>query len=1055
MVRAPGRVPGHVPPPRRSLLTKHPRAPGLACLILLTSALASPAAAATVSCTASDLCSASANPCTITATRDVGDGCVLDFGARDVVLSGALQSATTSGSFTVRAGSLTLAAGRIRSTGPSGAAGGNVTLEVAGALVLSGSGPTLDVSGAANGGVLTVTAGSIDVRAGSVAADGTGSGACGGAIFLHATTGTLSLAAPVHATGNLFCAGGFMDLSGDDVIVATTLNAGGGDYPGGIQLTANVGDVTITGAGLLKASGDQIELGDGGDGGPLVITAESGDVSIQGALSTDGATPEGEGGEVSIVAGGRVDIAAQISAQGNGGGSDGGSVAVDAGGDVAITANVRVSGGSDAGGGEIDVRSDGVISVATGKLVQASGGSFGGGAITLRDASRIDVAGTLEARGAVGNGGFVTLQACRANVAGTLDTGSGGGGLSGANAIQAGLITVTNTGRLLATPCNSAVSGGCNGLTLTAGTPAIDPLASISPAPTLTIDPSLGSCCGNTTLEPGETCDDGNALGCDGCSHLCQLETTPACPSDGNECTQDCSPTAGCTYAPRHGQTCSDDGNACTADVCSTAAVCTHPIRLCNDGVACTIDSCVAGVGCVATPDDTRCDDAESCTSDSCTGAGCTHQSAPDGVACSDGSLCTTEDTCVGGVCTPQGPPLRCDDDNPCTTDGCFPLMGCNYEEHPELCPCGGSAGPAPAGTTCADGNDCSQGDHCDGAGTCVPGPVCPDDGNACTAETCLQLGTKELCLSMDDACVTDCSAQSNGTPCSDGSACTTGSCQNGSCTAAPVACGDGDPCTGGDYCVSILGCRSGAPPLDEPMCTPSDGLDAFTCYTAKTDRTGPPFGPVFGLPITDRFGSARADVRKHDGLCLPVSVAGDDPTAPVHADKLGGYLVRLRDPLPSAAVRTSVPVHSAFGSVRLDLKKIDGALVPAALDTTTPPGPPVPPDPDFFACYKAMITPGETKFTPLFGIPIVDAFGPLTVDVARPTRLCSPADVNGSDPTAPSHPGQLLCFQVRPSSGTPRFVKRSGVFLGSALGDEKLSVSSLDELCVPATIGP
>ena len=103
----------------------------------------------------------------------------------------------------------------------------------------------------------------------------------------------------------------------------------------------------------------------------------------------------------------------------------------------------------------------------------------------------------------------------------------------------------------------------------------------------------------------------------------------------------------------------------------------------------------------------------------------------------------------------------------------------------------------------------------------------------------------------------------------------------------------------------------------------------------------------------------------------------------------------------------------------------------------------------------KAAITPGDAKFAPVFGIPSEDAFGALTIDVARPTRLCSPVDVNGADPTAPGHAGQLLCFQIRTSSGTPRFAKRSGLWLGSELGSEKLNVSSLEELCVPATILP
>ena len=1026
--------------------------PGATCLVLLASVLASRAAAASV-CTAGDVCAATANPCAIAGTKDVGDGCVLDFGSRAVALTGTLQSATPGGSFTVRAGSLTLQGGRIRSIGPAGAAGGDVAVEVAGALVLSGSGPSIDASGAANGGVIRATAASIDVQSGSIAAEGTGSGACGGAIFLRATTGPLVLAAPVLATGNLLCAGGYLELSGDAVTVSSTLNASGGDYPGGIVLTANTGDVTVTSGGLLKASGEQIELGDGGDGGLIAIAAESGAVTLAGAITTDGATPEGAAGEVAIVAGGAVSITAPISAQGNGGGSDGGTVEIDAGGDVAVAANVRVGGGSDAAGGEVDVRSDGAITVASGKLVQASGGAFGGGAITLRDASHIDVAGTLESRGTAGNGGFVTLQSCRATVSGTLDTSGGGGGTSGANAITAGIVTVTGSGRLLATPCGSGLAGGCNTVTLTAGTPSIDPLAVVSPLPSLSIDPQLAACCGNATVEPGETCDDGNGTGCDGCSHLCQLEATPACPSDGNECTQDCSPTAGCTYAPRTGDSCTDDGNACTADVCSAAAACTHPPRVCNDGVACTVDACVAGVGCVATPEDARCDDDESCTSDSCTATGCAHVNAPDGTTCSDGSACTTEDACAGGTCTPQGPPLRCDDADPCTSDSCVAALGCRHEEQPALCPCSTAAGAAPEGTTCADGDDCSRGDRCDGAGACVPGPTCPDDGDACTTETCVHFGPVELCLALDDACVSDCSAQADGTPCSDGSACTTGACAGGACAATPVPCGDGDRCTGADYCLDAIGCRSGAPPLGEPMCTPSDGLDAFVCYGAKIDRSGPRFEPVLGLPVEDRFGSARADVRKQDALCLPANVAGGDPGAPAHADVLGGFLVRLRDAVPSGAARSAVSVQSALGTLRVDLKKIDGALVPAAIDPATPPGPPMPPDPDRFACYKVAITPGDAKFAPLFGVPVEDAFGTLALDVARPTRLCSPVDANGSDPGAPEHAEQLLCFQVRTSSGTPRFVKRNDWWIGSELGSSKLDVSSLEELCVPATI--
>lgn len=1010
-------------------------------------------------CTAAELCAPSANPCTIAGTRDVASGCHLDFGTRSVVLTGALQSATPGGSYAVSAGVLTLSAGKIRATGPSGAAGGNVTVNVAGALVMSGSGPTLDVGGAAGGGILSVTAGSIDVRSGSVEADGTGSEACGGAITLRATGGPLLLAAPVHATGHFLCAGGQLDLVGERVEIAATLNVSGGDYPGGISVTASSGNITVTSAGALRANGAQIELGDGGDGGPIALIAESGNVSIQGAVNTEGASPEGEAGSIVILSGGTVAVNAMLSAQGNGGGSNGGTIEIDALGDVSFTANVRVNGGSDAAAGEIDVRSDGAVSLSAGKVLQANGGSFGGGAVTLRDATQIAIAGAIEARGSTGgNGGFATLESCRSTVTGTLDTGASGGGLSGANAITAGVIAVPSAGRLLATPCNPLVGASCNLLTLAAGAPSIDPLATVSPTPLLQLDPMFNLCCGNASVEPGETCDDGNGLACDGCSNHCQAEPTPPCPSDGNECTADCTPDAGCTYKPRTGEACTADSDACTSDVCNAQGACTHPPRVCNDGIACTVDACSPGVGCVATPDDARCDDGESCTAETCSASsGCVYQDEPDGSACSDGDVCTTEDACTDGVCTPQGPALRCDDGNACTTDSCLAMVGCYYEESPTACPCATGTGPLPSGTACADGNDCSADDRCDGSGQCVGGAVCPDDGDACTLDVCLPLGAgKEICLALDNQCTADCTGHPDGTPCSDGSACTGGSCHGGVCVATAVPCGDGDPCTGADYCLDVLGCRSGAPPLDEPTCeAPSGELDVFSCYASKPSRTGPRLEPVFGVPVADRFGSARADVRKHEGLCLPASVNGNDPSAPAKPDKLAGYVVRLRDLVANGAAKTDLAVTSAFGTIRLDLKKPDGALVPSAMSTTTtPPGPPVPPDPDRFACYKAVVKPGTPKFLPVFDVPIADQLGTLTVDVVRPSRLCTPVDF-GTAGDAAGHPLQLLCYQVRGSSGTPRFVKRPGVLLGNELGAEQVDVVKVAEICVPSTIAP
>ena len=1023
--------------------------------VLVTAWLTARVDAATTICTASDLCAPAANPCTISGVQNVASGCTLDFGARSVVVTGTLQSATAPGSYALSAGDLTLNGGRIRALGPTGLSGGNVTLTVAGAVVLSGSGPTLDVSGAEGGGLLTVNAGSIDVRAGSVAADGTSSDACGGAITLHAAPGPLRMAVTVHATGSSQCSGGQLDLAGQSVEVDAALNTSGGDGPGGILITANAGDIVIAGSASLKANGEQVDIDSGGDGGPIELDADSGNVTVLGAINADGGSPDGSAGSIDISAAGTVQVGAQLSLQGNGAGSSGGDVTIETDGDTTFAANVRTNGGSDGEAGDIDVSSGGTITVAAGKALQADAGSFGAGSISFEDATSIVIAGGVEAKSSGGPAGFITLESCRASIGGTLDTTASGGGVSGANAISAGLISITSSGVLNAAPCNPLIGSSCNILTIPAGAPTIDPVATVNPAPLVLFDPLLNLCCGNGTIEPGEQCDDGNGLACDGCSNFCQIETNPPCPSDGNECTQDCSPAAGCTYSPRTGQTCTDDGDVCTTDTCSASAHCQHTPRVCNDGVACTVDSCSAGVGCVATPNDALCDDGDTCTDQHCDRtAGCVYTKEPDGTSCSDNDACTTGDTCTNGKCVPQGPPLRCDDDNPCTTDSCVAEIGCYFAEDSSLCPCTVGGVPKPQGAPCADGDECTQGDVCDGAGGCQSGPSCPDDGNACTREMCLHLNGGNLCIEIDDQCVVSCAGQSDGTPCSDHSACTTGVCQGGSCVDSAIPCGDGDSCTGIDYCLDAIGCRSSAPPIDDPMCTPPpSGLDAFTCYRTKESKGGPDFAPLLGVPIDDRFGAALADLLKSEDVCLPVDVNGADPSAPGHADNLSTYQTRRRNPSPSGLPTTNVAVVNQFGTLHVDLKKPDVVQAPSALSTSVLPGPPVPPEPDHLSCYKIALSAGSPRFLPIIGVTLVDQFGSLTVDLKRPMHLCTPLDVNGDDPTAPTHAAQLLCYQARPSLGTARFVKRSNVFLASDLGPEKVDVATLEELCVPSTI--
>src|SRR5262249_37038376 len=160
-----------------------------------------------------------------------------------------------------------------------------------------------------------------------------------------------------------------------------------------------------------------------------------------------------------------------------------------------------------------------------------------------------------------------------------------------------------------------------------------------------------------------------------------------------------------------------------------------------------TGDACSGGV-CVGSP--RNCDDGNPCTADSCdpvTG-NCTHASVPDGTSCSDGNACNGAETCQAGTCT-SGTPVNCNDNNPCTTDSCFPGPGAR------------SHGPVPDGTSCSDGLACNGAETCQN-GTCTAGtPVNCNDGNPCTTDSC---------NNQTGACSHGNVA--DGTSCSDGNAC-------------------------------------------------------------------------------------------------------------------------------------------------------------------------------------------------------------------------------------------------------------------------------------------
>jgi hypothetical protein len=230
---------------------------------------------------------------------------------------------------------------------------------------------------------------------------------------------------------------------------------------------------------------------------------------------------------------------------------------------------------------------------------------------------------------------------------------------------------------------------------------------------------------------------------------------------DQNPCTTDtCDPPQGCLHLPTAG-TCAGP-NLCEAGVCAAGLCVVSGPRNCSDSNPCTTDSCEPGLGCLHTNNTLPCDDLNKCsTGDTCKNGWC---QATGVLACDDLSICTA-DSCVPAtgcknVLAPKNP---CQDQNPCTDDMCDSISGCIFVNNL---------------AACEDGDPCTKKDQCLG-GDCYAGtPLVCDDHNACTTDDCNPATGDCRYLPVED-----------GTACDPGTtACSRGTCQEGTCTASPIA---------------------------------------------------------------------------------------------------------------------------------------------------------------------------------------------------------------------------------------------------------------------------
>jgi len=306
--------------------------------------------------------------------------------------------------------------------------------------------------------------------------------------------------------------------------------------------------------------------------------------------------------------------------------------------------------------------------------------------------------------------------------------------------------------------------------------------------------------------------------------------------------------SGGCTQDPCLPNPCTDAGRTvCTANGASHVCACDDGLH--EDGVGgCTDDPCLphpcdASQACreaggqaeCYTP---QCDDDNPCTDDAYLDGACHFEDRGDGAPCSD-TVCTSGQTCTGGVCG-GGEPVDCADDDPCTVDTCVDPTGCAHDVDEDIVP--------------SDGVTCTVDSCAGGIATHIP------DDDVCGASWCAGTGTcAPTELGSDaDGCLRD------GAPAPPGpsSTCLTWVCDEGTQGFSPVvaaagtACDDHIGCTTGDACDGAGACVGAV----------TASCDAATCEGTV------PFPDIVDLATARVVGSVTLD-----GGALPATQPGSD----------------------------------------------------------------------------------------------------------------------------------------------------------------------------------
>ena len=539
--------------------------------------------------------------------------------------------------------------------------------------------------------------------------------------------------------------------------------------------------------------------------------------------------------------------------------------------------------------------------------------------------------------------------------------------------------------------CNSACTDSCHSCAL----PGFEGRCTLMPKGSACRGIACHTCDGAGTCSiatPSVPCDDGDPQTF---NDTCTSGASPTCSGTRSTCraTSQCEASVSydgnnnCVFIAKPPGTPCDDGNNCTEN------------EACNGSIGADLSpnrTCLGGTMKTCTPSSNSC---VSITADCTANVFTCKQTIWTGSSCNDGNACTSGDKCDSkGNCT--GTPYQCTPNSCDISASCDGAGGCarSYKSW---------------GTSCDDGDACTDNEYCNGSGSCGNGTLktCPvsndpcvswvgqctngvlsctqvfhssascDDGNACTFnDKCdaagLCQGTAYRCdaNSCQQSSVCDgagkCTVQNRpqGTACDDGVACTQNDMCDGKgvCAGSPYVCPLGE-CDQAVTCNGSGGCKT-TPKRAGTLCRESAG----DCDVAET------CDGVNSTCPTDRVKSG-AVCRPSAGPCdLAEACDGSNKTCPADTFVAAGSVCR-NSTGPCDLAETCTGYSAACPA---DTVQAAGTQCRAANGI----------------CDKAEVCDGASKACPL------DGYQPAGTSCRASAGDCDLPEVcTGSSPTCPS----------------------------------------------------